>query len=113
MPVKEIRITCAAVSPELTESASLMLLRMFGGYYRTDGQGAFTFPDGSTVQEPSVSWRIAVHSNDRASTGANIRTFARGYCAAGAQAAVYVRDVSGLVWLADINGNFSRPTRKG
>lgn len=113
MPVKEIRITVAAVSPELTESASRLLLHMFGGYYRTDGQGAFTFPDGRTVQESSVSWLIAVDSHNPDAAINMVRVFARGYCAAGAQECIYFTSVGGSVFFVDGNGIFNRPIEKG
>lgn len=102
---KEIKISAATVSPELTAAASGMIVSLFGGYFRVNGFGGYTFADGRTIEESATVWNIA------AAESVNVRRavswFARAYCKAGNQESVYFADESGLAYLADADGRLN------
>lgn len=108
---REITISVAAVSPELTTAAGNLILRKFGGYFRATGFGGYTYADGRTIEESSVQWRIAT-AESAAIIRRFISIFACAYCAAGNQESVYFADVDGSAFLADSAGILSPLTQK-
>lgn len=103
---KEILIRAATVSPELTRAASAMILEQFGGYFRTDGTGGYTFYDGQMIEEPSIEWRIRTTAKDL-EIYTFFSQFAESYCHAGNQQSVYMEDAEGCAYLGYSNGAFT------
>ena len=96
---KEIVIRAAFVSDELTRAASAMILAEYGGYFRTEGQGGYTFADGAAEECRAIEWRIGTDSKDSARLDF-LAQFAAEYCRAGDQESVYMVDSDGAVYLA-------------
>lgn len=100
---KEIIIRAAFVSPELTRQASNIIMRNFGGYFRVDGSGGYTFKDGRTEEQGAVSWYIGTAAKDL-ERFSFLSAFATFYCEYGAQESVYMADVDGAVYFAYADG---------
>lgn len=101
---REIVIRAAFVSDELTRAASAMILAEYGGYFRADGFGGYTFADGRTIEESAIAWHIATAKTDYEILEFIIQ-FARQYCRAGAQESVYFLDSDGIAYLAEADGH--------
>lgn len=101
MKAREIRISAAMVSPELTRRASSLILNTFGGYFRADGFGACTLADGHTIEESAISWFIATDKNS-ATVRRFMAAFAIIYCGEGKQESVYFSD--GQAYLVGADG---------
>jgi hypothetical protein len=97
---KEITLRAAFVSDELTAAASSLILSVFGGYFKTEGQGGYTFSEFDATEEvPAIEWKIGTSKKDSELLDFVI-LFATEYCKAGAEESVYFIDTEGFVYLA-------------
>lgn len=103
---REIIIRAAMVSPELTRTASAMILAEYGGYFRADGFGGYMYASGWTIEEPAIAWHIGTEAKD-SERFAFLARFAIAYCKAGGQESVYMIDADGAAYLADASGEIS------
>lgn len=103
MKAREIRIAAAIVSTGLTRRASSLILNTFGGYFRIDGQGGYTFADGQTIEESAISWLIGT-SRDPAAVRRFMAAFGVVYCGEGNQESVYFTD-GGHAYLVGKDGH--------
>jgi len=100
---REIIIRAAFVSPEATRAASNMIMQEFGGYFRVDGSGGYTFWGGHTKEQGAVSWHIGTSAKD-SERFEFLARFAKDYCERGGQESVYMVDVDGAVYFAYADG---------
>jgi hypothetical protein len=103
---KEIILRASIVSDELTRAASAMIAGEFGGFYATQGAGAYRFADGRTETTRAIAWHIGTAAKDSARFEFVAR-FAAEYCKAGAQESVYFLDSDGAAYLAMASGRIA------
>ncbi len=103
---REIVLRASIVSDDLTRAASDYLAGAFGGFYATEGAGAYTFADGRQETTRAMSWHIGTAAKDSERLG-HVSAFARLYCEAGAQESVYFLDSDGAAYLAYSDGRIA------
>ncbi len=102
---REIKITAAFVNTHVTEVISTFLIDFFGAYSCTEGFGGYTMTDGTIVEEPNVSWFVAVADPSLPDIAQLITYVARAYCRLGKQESIYFVDAEGECWIVFADGH--------
>lgn len=106
MVKSEMILRVAFVSDELTQAASEVIARTFGGFFLARGQGGYVNGAGTMDLEDSIAWHIGTNAKDSTRLEFLI-DFARSYCKLGDQESVYCRDTDGTLYLGYVDGTLA------